>query len=57
VVRNGFEAGNILYQGHWKGLALEIETFLGPEMDTSEAMSFRPKKVENFKAHPFQCPW
>ncbi len=29
AVLNGFE-------GHWKGRALEIETFLGPEMATSE---------------------
>ncbi len=27
-----FEAGKIHYEGHWKGWALEIETFLGPEM-------------------------
>jgi hypothetical protein len=36
VVRNGFEAGKILYEGQWKGWALEIENFLGPEMATSE---------------------
>jgi hypothetical protein len=36
-VRNGFEACNINYKGRWKGWALEIETFLGPEMATSEA--------------------
>jgi hypothetical protein len=34
---SGFEACNIYYEGHWKGWALEIETFLGPEMATSEA--------------------
>jgi hypothetical protein len=27
----------IHYEVHWKGWALEIETFLGPEMATSEA--------------------
>ncbi len=32
----GFEAGKILYKGHWKGWAREIETFLGPEMAMSE---------------------
>jgi hypothetical protein len=36
-VRNGFEAGKIHYEGHRKGWALEIQTFLGPEMATSEA--------------------
>jgi hypothetical protein len=35
--RNDFEAGNIHYKGHCKGWALKIETFLGPEMATSEA--------------------
>ncbi len=35
MVRNGFEAGKIHYEGHWKGWALEIETFLLPEMTTS----------------------
>ncbi len=35
----------IHYEGHWKGWALEIETFLGPEMATSEASAFGPKKV------------
>jgi hypothetical protein len=25
-----------IYEGHWKGWALEIDTFLGPEMATSE---------------------
>ncbi len=27
---NDFDAGNILYEGHWKGP--DIEPFLGPEM-------------------------
>ncbi len=25
------------YKGHWKGWALKIKTFLGPEMATTEA--------------------
>jgi hypothetical protein len=29
--------GKIHFEGHWKGRALKIETFLGPEMATSEA--------------------
>jgi hypothetical protein len=30
--RYDFDASNINYKGHWKDWALEIETFLGPEM-------------------------
>ncbi len=34
----------IHYEGHWTGwCALEIETFLGPEMATSEASAFGPE--------------
>ncbi len=33
---NDYDAGNIHYKGHWKGCALKINTFLGPEMATSE---------------------
>jgi hypothetical protein len=40
AVRNGFEACNIHYEGHWKGWAREIETFLG---------HLGPKKVENME--------
>ncbi len=29
--------GNIHFEGHWKEWALKIETFVGPEMATSEA--------------------
>jgi hypothetical protein len=36
------------------GWALEIETFLVPEMATSEASAFGPKKVENTQnSHSF----
>ncbi len=34
---NDFVAGNIHFEGHWNGWTLKIETFLGPEMATSEA--------------------
>jgi hypothetical protein len=34
----------------------EIETFLGPEMATSEASSIWAQKVEIFRAHLFQWP-
>ncbi len=40
VGRNDFDAGNIHYKGHWKGWALKIETFLGPEMVTSKPLLF-----------------
>jgi hypothetical protein len=33
------------YEGHWKGWALKIETFLGPEMARAERVPFGPKKV------------
>ncbi len=34
------------YEGHWKGWALKIETFLGPEMALVKRVPFGPKKVE-----------
>ncbi len=34
------------YEGHWKGWALKIETFLGPEMARAKRVPFGPKKVE-----------
>ncbi len=40
-VCSGFEEGKIHYEGHWKGWALEIETFLGLEMATMEASANR----------------
>jgi hypothetical protein len=39
---SGFEVGKIHYEGHWKGWALEIETFLGP----GNRDFFGPKKVK-----------
>ncbi len=39
-----FEAGKIHYEGHWKWWALEIETFLGLGMATSEERKYRNKK-------------
>ncbi len=29
---------------------------LGPEMARAKRVPFGPKKVEIFRAHPFQCP-
>ncbi len=34
------------YEGHWKGWALKIETFLGPEMARAKRVPFGAKKVE-----------
>ncbi len=34
------------YEGHWKGWALKIETFLGPEMARAKRVPSGPKKVE-----------
>jgi hypothetical protein len=39
-----FYVGYIHFDGHWKGWALKIKTFLGPEMAMSEASAFGPKK-------------
>jgi hypothetical protein len=36
------------YEGHWKGWALKIKIFLGPEMSLTLLMPFGPKKVEIF---------
>jgi hypothetical protein len=36
------------YEGHWKGWALKIETFLGPEMARAKRVPFGPKKVEGW---------
>ncbi len=35
--RNGFDAGKSPFEGHWKGWALKIHAFLGPEMAMSKA--------------------
>ncbi len=37
------------YEGHWKGWALKITTFLGPEMARAKRVSFGPKK--KYKRH------
>ncbi len=46
VGRDDFDAGNIHYKGYWKGWALKIDTFLGPEMETSEASAIWAKKFK-----------
>ncbi len=46
MVRN--EAGKIHYEGHLKGWALELKTFLGPEMATSEASAIWAQKSQKY---------
>ncbi len=41
---------------HWKGWALKISTFLGPNGTRFAHAISVPKKVSSFRAHPFQCP-
>jgi hypothetical protein len=43
-VCNGAEEDKIQYEGHWKGWALKIETFLGFEMATSVASAIWAQK-------------
>ncbi len=58
AVHNDFEAGSMDYEGHRKGWAREIETFLGPEMATSGASAIWSQKVTlhtgNPPAHPYR---
>jgi hypothetical protein len=46
-----FEAGNIHYEGHWKGWALEIVTILDHEMATTEASAIWAQKGQIFKTN------
>ncbi len=39
-----------------EGVALKIETFLGPEMATSKVSPIWAQKVKIIRAHPFQWP-
>jgi hypothetical protein len=40
---NDFDAGNIHYEGHWKGSTLNLR-LLGPERATSEAIDIWAQK-------------
>ncbi len=46
-----FWCRQIYYRGDWKGWALKIETFLGPEMATSKASAIWAQESQDF-----QCP-
>ena len=45
--------GEIHYKGHWKGWAMKVETFLGPETTRAKRVLFGPKKVGTFMAQHF----
>jgi hypothetical protein len=49
-------ACNIHYEGHWKGRALKMETFLGPEMATSEVSVIWARKSLDFQGPPLPMP-
>ena len=44
-----FEAWQRHYTGHWKGWAMNVETFLGPETARAKRELFGPKKVEVYQ--------
>ena len=54
--RNNFEAGNIHYKVHFKGWALKIKTFLGPEMSTSTASAIWPERSRFSGPNPHSGP-
>jgi hypothetical protein len=45
--RNDFDAEKSSFEGHWKGWALKIKNFLGPEMVTSEASAHPTEQFRN----------
>jgi hypothetical protein len=53
---NDFGVAYIHFSGHWKGWALKISTFLGPNGTRSLEAISGPEKVLIFRAHPFQWP-
>ncbi len=48
--------GSTSLRGALEGVGPENRDFLGPEMVRAKRVPFVPKKVEIFRAHPFQCP-
>jgi hypothetical protein len=52
-----FYGGKIHFEGHWKGWALKIETFLDPEMATSEASAIWAQKSPDFQGPPLPMAW
>ncbi len=53
---NDFDEEKSIFKGHWKGWALKVESFLGPEMATSEASAIWAPKSGDFQGSPFQWP-
>jgi hypothetical protein len=43
------------YEEHWKGWALKIKTFLGPEMARAKRVPFGLKKVPDPDRDPQEC--
>ncbi len=56
TVRNGFEAGNIHYEGHWRGVDPGNRDFLGHKMATSEAFAIWAQKSRDFRGPPLPMP-
>ena len=56
--RYDFDAGNIHYNGHRKGWALKIYTFLGPEMATGQRRGTHRERPSNFLIfiYRLRCP-
>ena len=48
-----FEAGQRLYAGHWKGWAMKVETFLGPETARLKRELLGTKKVDYYIINSF----
>ncbi len=49
---NDFEVGYIHYSGHWKGWALKISAFLGPNGTRFARDHFRAQKSLDFQGPP-----
>jgi hypothetical protein len=50
---NDFDGGQIHYLGHWKGWALKISTFLGPNCTRFAGCQIRALKSLDFQGPPF----
>ena len=49
-------AGQRHYLGNWKGWAMKVSTFLGPNSSPFTPAVSGPEKVSTFMAQPFQWP-
>jgi hypothetical protein len=55
-VLNGFDAGNIHYEGHYKGWALKSSLFWALKWQRAQQVLFGPKKVEISGPTPYDGP-